>query len=127
VSKTRLQIKKEGAFAALAGACVIAISVIITCRQITKRKKQDPEMKSLHRQMMASRDINEIYGLFGALVKRRYNLSIKASSQSAVRSSTPDAELGARLADIMDFMESGRAYAADGNAALKEKIKAVPL
>ena len=74
---------------------------------------------------MGTKDIHDIYNLFNAMIKHRYNLSLKASSQSVIRSSFPDYKLGIQVAGVMDYMESPKVYEENGHIYLKDSIKKI--
>ncbi|MCL2747499.1 MAG: BatD family protein, partial [Oscillospiraceae bacterium] len=79
---------------ALGGLLLLAaVSAWIISRRRKQRQGQDSELAVMHRQLMASQDVDEIYNLFCAMIRHRFALSLKASPRSAVRESLPDAEL----------------------------------
>ena len=106
--------------AALIALAVSAAAAVLAVWLIKRRKKRDPEMKSLYKRLKAAGEVNEIYGVFNDIIKRRYKISIKANSRSAVLSGLPDADFAARIAEVMDYMETP----GDKNPSdLKTKIK----
>ena len=108
-----------------AGLGTIVLIAGTTALILTKRKKGDPELKSIYKKISGTADINEVYNLFNAMIKHCCGISLKASPLSAVRSGLNDANLSDGIADIMDFMESPEARAENGNIILKSKIKGV--
>jgi hypothetical protein len=101
-----LQVKKQVLYGILLGLIVLLIIAAIVLWLVLKRKKQDQALKSLYKQLMFSKDTNEVYSLFCSMIKHCYEVSLKASSQRAVISNLPDAALAAQVVEIMDYMES---------------------
>jgi hypothetical protein len=119
-----IQISKQLLFGILIGLGVMIVLAIVLIWLVLRRRKQDQALKSLYKQLMAATDINEVFSLFNAMIKHCYGISLKACSQSSIRSSLPDARIAERVADIMYFMES---YDDKGCSSLKGKIKDVYL
>ena len=117
-----IQMKKQAVYAVLTGLAIMLVLTAVMFWLISYRKKQDPVLKTLYRQLMGSQDINEIYNLFNAMIKHCCKLSLKASSQNIVLGSLPDASLAAQVAGIMDYMESNEEK---GHVYLKDKIKGI--
>jgi hypothetical protein len=101
-----IKMSKQVLYGVLIGLGVLLILAVAVIAFASKRKKRDAALKSLYRQLMASKDIHEVYRLFGDIIKHCYNLSLKASPQSEIRSRIPNAGLAAQVAEIMDYMES---------------------
>ena len=120
-----LQVKKGHVYGALIGLAVLLALAIVLLKVVSKKKREDQALKSLYRKLMGAADANEAYGIFCEMVKHCYGLSLKASSQSTVRSGLPDADLAAKVTDIMRFMESGATGDKDGCDKLRDKIKGV--
>ena len=115
-----INLNKQLFYQILIALAVLLILVALLIWLRIKRRQQDLTMKSLYRQLQATQDINEAYNIFGAMIKHRYNLSIKATSKSAVFNRLPKQDIAAKVADIMDYMETGEKRAC---ANLKDKIK----
>jgi len=58
------------------------------------------------------------------MIKHRYQLSLKASSQKHIQSNLPNADIALQVTDIMDYLESAKAHEEKGHIYLKEKITA---
>jgi len=116
-----LQISTRALYGALAGIAALSVLGAVLLRLRSRKKKGDPALKSLYRQMTAARDANEAYNLLSALMKHCYGLSLKSSSQSAVRSGLPDAGLAARVTGVMDMMESAEASQEKKGARVKDQ------
>ena len=114
------RIEKHILYAAVIATAVLLAFAAIIIWLVSKRKKQDPELRAMYRQMAASDDINEIYDIFNKIIKYRYNISIKASSRSAILNGFPDTGIASRVTDIVDYMESGAEKSSGG---LKELIR----
>jgi len=117
-----VQMKKEWVYAMLAG---FAASIILAAAFIwlfSNRKKQNQELKSLYRQLMGAKDINEAYNLFNAMIKHCYNISLKSSSRNMIRMSLPDAELAEQVTHIMDYIENSQNHDEKRHIYLKNKI-----
>ena len=120
-----LQVKKEYVYGAMIGVVALIFLAIVLYRVISRKKKEDQELKSLYRRLSGAREANEAYDVFCEMIKHCYGLSLKASSQSTVRSSLPDDGLAAKVTDVMRFMESGDARDGNGLDKLRDKIKDV--
>jgi len=118
-----LQVKKGHVYGALIGIAALIALAVVLLKVISRKKREDQALKSLYRQLMGARDANEAYGVFCEMVKHCCGLSLKASSQSVVRSSLPDAGLAAKVTDIMRYMESGATGDGGGCDELRDKIK----
>lgn len=118
-----IQMKKELVYWILAalGTLLAIVAVFLVIR--AKRKRQDSTLKSLYKQIMLAKDVNEIYSLLSALTKHCFNLSLKGSSRNTIRSNLPDKALAEQLTDIMDYMESGDASYIKGYPYLRDKAK----
>jgi hypothetical protein len=114
-----LQVSKKVFYGVLIGLAALLVLAAIVFWLVLKRKKQDQTLKTLYKQLLAAKDINEVYGLFCTMIKHCYGLSLKASSQKAVLSSLPDADLAVQVVAIMDYMES---HEEKECSHLKEKI-----
>ena len=113
------RVQKDRLYAALIGlAAAIALCTAIMF-VYGKRKKRDAGLKTHYRLLMAADDINDIYNRFNAMIKHRYNLSLKASSQNDIMIGLADPGVASRVADIMGNMESG----GGDNSLIKNKIK----
>lgn len=117
-----IQIRKDLVYTILTGIIILIIIVFILLWMITIRKKRNPVLKSLYRQLMDAKDINEIYTLFNDMIKYCYNVNLKACSRNVIRIGLPDVELTAQVMDIIDYMESDEHHDEKG---LKNKIKVV--
>ena len=117
-----IQLNKQVLLAILIGLVILIALTVIFLRLLAKRKKADSPFKSLYKQLLATKDINEIYSIFNTMIKQRYQLSLKASSQQAVIHSLPDTDLARQVAEIMDYMESPEEKSA---VDLKAKITAI--
>ena len=118
-----IQVKKEWLYVGL-GCFVALIALAVALVKIaSNRSKQDLIMKSLNKQLTASKDINEIYNIFNTIIKHCYNVSIKASSRNTIQHSLNDADLAEQVMDIMDYMESAKTHDEKGHIYLKNKIK----
>lgn len=117
-----ITVNKQIVYGILIGITVLLILAAGLSQLILKRRKQDPTMKSIYRQIINARDINQVYRLFSAMINHCYNLSLKASSKNAVLNSLPDAFLAEQIAEVMDYMESSEEKKC---ADLKNKIKNV--
>jgi len=120
-----IQLNREMVYWALIGFAIFFVLAGGFLWVAFNRKKQDPQLKALYKQLMGSKDVNEIYNLFNAMVKHLFNLSLKASSQSVVRNSLPNDDLGLQVAGIMDYVESARANEENSSMYLKDKIKGI--
>jgi len=120
-----LQIKKGHAYGALIALGALAILAAVLLRVLRKKKQQDQTLKALFKELMGAGDVSEAYGVFCAMIKHRYNVSLKACSLTTVQSSLPDAELAEQVADIMRYMESGKPQEEKECAWLKSKAKEV--
>lgn len=119
------QLKKETAYKILAGSAAFFILFVVLIKLLAKQKRRDSELRSIYRKLAGSKDTDEIYDLFNHMIKHRYNLSLKASSKSAVLSGLPDADLALRVAEVMDYMESAKPNGKDGHDYLRDKIKGI--
>jgi len=117
-----IQLRRGTVYGILVGVAVLFVFAAILIWFIKTNKKSDPELKSLYKQLLGAKDINEIYSLFNAMIKHCYNLSLKANSQSIVRNSLPDSRIVAITTEIMDYMESSNAKDEKGSVHLKEKV-----
>lgn len=117
-----IQMNKQVLYGVLIGIGVLLVLTALFVWLASSRKKQDETLKSLYKQLTAAKDANEVFGLFNSMIKHCYNLSLKASSQSDVRSSLPNADIAERIMDIMNYMESSEAKICSN---LKDKIKIV--
>ena len=117
-----IQVGKQFLYRVLMGLGALLAFAVLTAWLAVNRRKQDRTLKSLYRQMMAAADVHEVYRLFGAMIQHCYNLSLKASSQSAVRGSLPDAGIAARVTAIMEYMESPEEKK---SSDLKDQIRGV--
>ncbi|MCL1873689.1 MAG: BatD family protein [Clostridiales bacterium] len=117
-----IQLNKQVLLVILIGLAILIALTIILLRLLAKRKKDDSPLKSLYKQLMAAKDINEIYSIFNTMIKHKYQLSLKASSRQAIIHSLPDTDLARQVAEIMDYMESPDKKS---NVDLKSKITAI--
>ena len=85
-----------------------------------KGKQRDPKLKSLYKQLMAAKGINEAYDLFNEMIKHSFNLSIKASPRSVVQAQLPP-HLAVEVVKVMDYMESSSRECSE----LKDKVKRI--
>ena len=120
-----INVKKEWLYVVSIWIFVLIILAVILIWAVSNRKKQDPVLKSLYKQLMDSKDINEIYNLFNTMIKHCYKFSLKASSRNTIRSSLTDAGLAEQAADIMDYMESAKAHDEKGYIYLQNKISGI--
>lgn len=120
-----VQIKKEWVYGMLIIFAVCMVLVAVLVWWLSNRKKQNQQLKSLYKQLMAAKDINEIYDLFNTMIKHCYKLSLKASSQNRIRSSLQDPVLAEQITEIMEYMESAENHGEKGPAYLKDKIRGV--
>jgi len=122
-----LQVKKEWAYGILIGFAALLVISVVLFKVVSNSKKQDHTLKTLFRQLIAANDTNEIYNLFNAMIKHCYKLSLKASSQSMIRSQLPDAGLAEQIADVMSYMEVAKTHEQNqkGHIYLKDKINSI--
>ena len=122
-----LQMKKQTIYAILAvfWMLVIILDVLLQIISKKKKKKYDPTIKSIYQQLIRKKDINEIYNLFNTMIKHKYNLNLKASSQNNIMNSLPDADLAMQVTDVMNYMESPKIYEQNGYNYLIDKIKGI--
>jgi len=120
-----IQLNRDMIYGMLLGLATLLALVGALLWVSFNRKKQDPQLKSLYKQLMGSKDVNEIYNLFNAMVKHHFNLSLKASSQSVVQNSMPNNDLGVQVIGIMDYVESARAHEENSHMYMKDKIKGI--
>jgi hypothetical protein len=120
-----IRVKTEWIYAALTGLAIFIILAAAIIWIVTNRKKRNPVLESLYKQLKGSKDINEIYNLFNEIIKHCYKLSLKANSRSAIRNNLRDADLAEQIADIMDYMESAKAHEENGHIHLKNKISSI--
>jgi hypothetical protein len=121
----KIQMKKGLVYGILIGIAALLVLAAILSWLISNRKKQDNALRTLYKQMMGVNDIDEIYNLFGAMIKHCFKLSLKASSRNTIQSSLPDTDLTAQLTDIIDYVESPDSRGAKGYLNLKDKIKRI--
>ena len=117
-----IQMRKQIVYGIAAGIALLLVLAAALIWLALSRKRKNTTLQLLYRQLMAAKDAQEIYSLFNAMIQHCYRLSLKASSQKAVRDSLPDRTLASQVVDIMAFMESG---GPKEPLALKEKIKAI--
>jgi len=120
-----IQLNREMMNGILIGVAIFIVLTVGFLWLIINRKKHDPQLRSLYKQLMGSKDVNEIYNLFNAMVKHHFNLSLKASSQSVVRNSLPDGDLGVQITGIMDYVESAKVQEENSHMYIKDKIKGI--
>jgi len=104
-------------------AAFVLLVLIIACALFFVRgsKAKDP-LKDLYRQINKTKDARDAYELFNEMVRRRYNISLKASSREMIKNRLPDENIAEKITDIMVFMESAEARDG-GHSELKSKIK----
>ena len=117
-----IRISKRALYRALITLGALAALAFFSILLFISLKKRNTPLAALYRQAMKANDANEVFNLFNEMVKLKYNLSLKASSRSAVLSGAPNQDIAAGLTDILDFMESG---AQKSCSILKEKIRRV--
>ena len=118
-----LRLNKEHTRRALIGLAALLAAACGAVLAVKKMKKRDNELKVLYKSIMSGRDINEIYNLFNAMVKRRYAVSLKAGSRTDI--SDIGGEAAKLITGVVDYMESPESRGANGQAVLKSKIKDV--
>ncbi|MCL2111634.1 MAG: BatD family protein [Clostridiales bacterium] len=122
-----LRIRRDVLAGVLIGAAALVVFAFFFMRYLAKRKNRDDTMESLYKKLLASDDVGEAYNLFNSMVKYRYGLSLKASSQSAIRDSLLDTATAEKVIGIMEYMESAEARGEGGCAGLKERARGVTL
>lgn len=119
-----IQIQKELVYAILIGIIIFLILSAGLLWIVFNRKKRNPELKSLYRQLMGAKDINEIYNLFNAMIKHCYKVNLKASSRNMIHSNLPD-DLAAQVTELMDYIESAEDHDEKDLMYVKDKIKGI--
>lgn len=114
-----LQINKQVLLWVIVGVISLILISLILFPLISRRRQQDSTLRSLYRQLMTAKDVNEVYSLFNKLIKYCFNISVKASSQTLVQNSLPP-DLAVQVVEIMNYMESNDNKEC---ADLKTKIK----
>jgi len=117
-----LRLNKKVLYGVAIGLAALLVLAVVALGLMRRQKKQDQTLKSLYKQALASQDANEAYSLFCAMIKHRYGLSLKASSQKAVLNNLPEPALAAQVVEIMDHMELS---AAKDCQYLQDKIRGV--
>lgn len=102
-----IRISREKLLWVLAGIGVVVVITLVLILFATKRKQQDGTLKALYRQMMAAKDVNEVYDLFNEMIKHCFGVSLKASSISVVQNRLP-MEIASKVIDVMWYMESDK-------------------
>ena len=101
-----LQLPKQALYIAMFCLCVLCIAAAGGWYLLHNRKPKDPTLKSLYKTLVSTSDVYVIYDLFCEMVKHRYQLSLKASPKSHVRSELHDEPLASTVTGIMDYMEN---------------------
>jgi hypothetical protein len=122
-----VQIQKNLAYAVLIGIVFLLILAAGFFWFISRKKKQDSALIAIYKELMNAKDINETYNLFNAMIKHCYNVNLKANTKNAIIRCLPDAELSAKVTDVMDYVESDEAYDEKGCTCLKDKIRSIYL
>ena len=117
-----VRVKKTTGKIILAAFILLVLSIACALFFIRGVKNKDP-LKQLFKQINKTRDARAAYDLFNEMVKRRYKISVKASSAETVKNRLPDARAAEKITDIMAYMESEEARTAGGRAGLKTRIK----
>lgn len=120
-----IQIKHEWLYTAVICIAILLILTVSLILIISRRKKHDPALKSLYRQLLSAKDKNEIFNLFNAIIKHCYKLNLKASSRDMIQSNLPDISLAEQVTDIVDYMESSGSLDENELMHLKNKIKRI--
>ena len=120
-----IKVEKQVFYGILIGLGVFLVLAVPIMWFLLQRKKEDPALKTLYKQLLEAKDVGEVYNLFGAMIKHRYDLSLKASPKYAIQDSLPDADLAERVTGVMDFVESTKAREEKGIIDLKERIKGI--
>jgi len=115
-----IRISKQQLLWVLLGIFGLLILVLIGIWLAAKGKQRDPKLKSLYKQLMAAKGINEAYDLFNEMIKHSFNLSIKASPRSVVQAQLPP-HLAVEVVKVMDYMESSSRECSE----LKDKVKRI--
>jgi len=59
------------------------------------------------------------------MIKHCYNLSLKATSKSGVKTNIPDADVALQVVSVMDYIESAKIDETGGHNHIKNKIKEI--
>lgn len=117
-----IPIKKQTVYSILIVFTVLFILAIVLVRLFIKRKKQDVVVKSIYKQVMKAKDINEVYSCFCNMINHCYKLSLKANPIAFVKSRLPNDELAEQVSGIMEYMESSEEKRC---SELKDKVSSV--
>ena len=145
-----VQIRKEVLLVVLIALIVLIGLIAGLVWMFYNKKKRQPVLHSLYKQLTATVDVNEIYNLFNEMVKFCFAVNLKACSRSVIRtrlagfdagagavadagagtgagfSAGEGTVLGSGLADevtaVMDCFESAQVYENNGYVQLKEKV-----
>ena len=143
-----VQLRKEVLLAVLVALIVLLGLIAGLAWMFYNRKKRQPVLQALYKQLAETRDVNEIYNLFNEMVKFCFAVNLKACSRSVIRTrlagfgagagAAADAGAGfsagaetgtgldSGLADevtaVMDCFESAQVYENNGYVHLKEKV-----
>ena len=119
----KFEIKKENVYITAAALAVLAAASVLAAWLVRANKKRDVTLAPVYKQLMKSKDANEIFNLFNSMVRGRYGISLKASPVGAVAGALNGAELAEKVAGVMEYMESPDARGENCAAGLKERIK----
>lgn len=120
-----LRLREGLLYAVLIGAALFVALACLAGRLVSHAKKRDATLQSLYRQLTGAKDVQEAYNLLNAMLKHCYQLNIKASTREAVRSGLADADLAARVTEIMAYMESAEVENEKWCKLIKEKVREV--
>jgi len=98
---------------------VVLLIIILLIFLIPKRKtNHDKNLFEMFKQLKNSNDKNEIYNIFNAMIKYRFNISLKASPRSMIIEVLSGSDLATSVLEVMDYVENQNADCTQ----LKEKI-----
>lgn len=110
--------KKSILYIALIVLAIILIILLIIIFITFSKNKADKNLKLMYREIKKSNDIKEIHNIFNDMIKYSFNLSIKASTKTAIEEKLSPYGISSNVLEIIDCVEGKNRNL----STMKEKI-----
>lgn len=118
-------LKKSHVYIALLIILLLIIILAIIFYIRLRQRKQDKPLKDIYSRMKKAKDNKDYYDILNEMIKYRYHVSIKASSQDEIRKQILNHTVVEHTLNIMNTIENSYKQEGKSGIQMKEMIKKI--